>query len=58
MQRFVLLLSVYTCTGEAQALMDLILLSRCKHIVTSVHSTFSYAAHALAGVRPAGDSFF
>jgi hypothetical protein len=40
--------------GERQALMDLLLLSRCKHIVASVHSTFSYAAHALAGVVPHG----
>ncbi|KAJ1480404.1 hypothetical protein T484DRAFT_1901175 [Baffinella frigidus] len=38
--------------GEKQALMDLILLSRCQEIVSSVHSTFSYAAHALAGVTP------
>jgi len=41
------------CAGSArQALMDLVLLSRCRVLVASVHSTFSYAAHALAGVEP------
>ena len=38
--------------GERQALMDMLLLARCSAIVSSVHSTFSYVAHALAGVRP------
>lgn len=38
--------------GEEQAFMDLILLSRCQSIVASVHSTFSYAAHALGGIVP------
>ena len=39
--------------GEWQAMMDLVILSRCCHgIVASVHSTLSYAAHGLAGVVP------
>lgn len=39
--------------GERQAMMDLVILSRaCGGIVASVHSTFGYAAHGLAGVAP------
>jgi hypothetical protein len=43
---------IFCREGEQQAMMDLVLLSRCRHIVSSVHSTFSYAAHALAGITP------
>jgi len=52
MQRFVLLLSVYTFTGEAQVPTVFIPLSRFKHIIDSAHSTFSHATNAFAGKRP------
>ncbi len=32
-------------SAERQALMDVLLLSRCRKVVASVHSTFSYLAH-------------
>ena len=38
--------------GERQALMDMLLLSRCEHIISSVHSTFRYAGGVyMYGVR-------
>jgi len=38
--------------GETQALMDLLLLSRCRSLVASVHSTFSYSASMFSPLRP------
>ena len=57
-QRFVLLLSVYTFTDEARVPTVLIRLSRFKHIIDSAHSTFSHATHAFEGKCPNCNRFF
>lgn len=41
-----------TPEGDADAAVDLALLGTADALVTSVHSTFSYVAQSLAGVRP------